>query len=82
VNGVFCGSMRNLAGDFLEAVMKEPFYSQAMDGPVSLAPGMDEERPQAMDGPVSLAPGDATVEERADHFVMVLNNFFMSKTGK
>jgi ADP-heptose:LPS heptosyltransferase len=33
-----------------------PYGTQAMDGPMSLGPRMDEERPQAMDGPVSLAP--------------------------
>jgi precorrin-6Y C5,15-methyltransferase (decarboxylating) len=39
-------------------------YPQAMDGPVSRAPGMVQERPQTMDGPVSRAPG--TAQERAE----------------
>jgi precorrin-6Y C5,15-methyltransferase (decarboxylating) CbiT subunit len=34
-------------------------YPQAMDGPVSRAPGMVQERPQTMDGPVSRAPWTA-----------------------
>jgi precorrin-6Y C5,15-methyltransferase (decarboxylating) len=37
-------------------------YPQAMDGPVSRAPGKVQERPQAMDDPVSQAPG--MVQER------------------
>jgi precorrin-6Y C5,15-methyltransferase (decarboxylating) len=38
-------------------VTRRRWYPQAMDGPVSRDPGMDQERPQAMDGPVSRDPG-------------------------